>query len=220
MRRLGDRQRAVPGVRPRHGLLRRRLRGPLPRAEGQVRAPRRGLEAAAGAVEALRRPGRAAGLDRRGAGGRRGPPGVPGHRPLGRRELGGRAAVAAAPTGPLARAVRPGPYGAGAQGLHGELRGPQLRRPIPLRRPRGGGPRLLRLRAGRRPGHRRGPGLVPPAHRRADPHRPGLLRGPGDRPGGPPKPLGRMARRLQEIAALPVERRPVDLYAALAEVAR
>src|SRR6185437_6533620 len=36
----------------------------------------------------------------------------------------------------------------------------------------------------------------------------------------PPKPLGRMARELHEIAALPVERRPVDLYAALAEVAR
>ena len=36
----------------------------------------------------------------------------------------------------------------------------------------------------------------------------------------PPKPLGRMARRLQEIAAMPVERRPVDLDAALAEVAR
>jgi len=36
----------------------------------------------------------------------------------------------------------------------------------------------------------------------------------------PPKPLGKMARRLQEIAALPVQRRPVDLYAALAEVAR
>jgi transposase len=35
-----------------------------------------------------------------------------------------------------------------------------------------------------------------------------------------PKPLGRMARRLQEIAAMPVEQRPVDLYAALAEVAR
>jgi hypothetical protein len=29
-----------------------------------------------------------------------------------------------------------------------------------------------------------------------------------------------MARKLQEIAALPVERRPMDLYAALAEVAR
>jgi hypothetical protein len=29
-----------------------------------------------------------------------------------------------------------------------------------------------------------------------------------------------MARKLQEIAALPVEQRPVDLYAALAEVAR
>jgi hypothetical protein len=36
----------------------------------------------------------------------------------------------------------------------------------------------------------------------------------------PPPPLGRMGRRLQEIAALPVEARPVDLYAALVEVAR
>jgi transposase len=44
--------------------------------------------------------------------------------------------------------------------------------------------------------------------------------GPGTADVLPPKPLGRMARKLQEIAALPVERRPVDLYAALAEVAR
>jgi hypothetical protein len=29
-----------------------------------------------------------------------------------------------------------------------------------------------------------------------------------------------MARKLQEIASQPVEQRPVDLYAALAEVAR
>jgi hypothetical protein len=36
----------------------------------------------------------------------------------------------------------------------------------------------------------------------------------------PPKPLGRMARRLQEIAAIPVQARPIDLFAALAEVAR
>lgn len=35
-----------------------------------------------------------------------------------------------------------------------------------------------------------------------------------------PKPLGRMARKLREIATMPVEIRPVDLYAALAEVAR
>jgi transposase len=35
-----------------------------------------------------------------------------------------------------------------------------------------------------------------------------------------PKPLGRMARRLQELAAQPVQRRSVDFYAALAEVAR
>ena len=36
----------------------------------------------------------------------------------------------------------------------------------------------------------------------------------------PPTPLGRMGRRLQELALMPVERRPIDLYAALAEVAR
>jgi hypothetical protein len=36
----------------------------------------------------------------------------------------------------------------------------------------------------------------------------------------PPPPLGRMGRRLQEILETPVEKRPVDLYAALMEVAR
>lgn len=36
----------------------------------------------------------------------------------------------------------------------------------------------------------------------------------------PPLPLGRMGRRLQEIASMTPEQRPVDLYAALAEVAR
>lgn len=35
-----------------------------------------------------------------------------------------------------------------------------------------------------------------------------------------PPPLGRMGRRLQEIAALPVEARPLDLYAAVMEVSR
>ena len=49
---------------------------------------------------------------------------------------------------------------------------------------------------------------------------PACYQGPGTAQVLPPKPLGRMARKLQEIAALPVERRPVDLYAALAEVAR
>src|SRR5262249_61776205 len=34
----------------------------------------------------------------------------------------------------------------------------------------------------------------------------------------PPVPLGRMGQRLQEILEQPVEQRPVDLYAALAEV--
>jgi transposase len=36
----------------------------------------------------------------------------------------------------------------------------------------------------------------------------------------PPAPLGRFGRRLAEIAALAPQRRPLDLYAALAEVAR
>ena len=49
---------------------------------------------------------------------------------------------------------------------------------------------------------------------------PSCYEGPGTAEVLPPKPLGRMARKLQEIASLPVERRPVDLYAALAEVAR
>lgn len=35
-----------------------------------------------------------------------------------------------------------------------------------------------------------------------------------------PPPLGRMGRKLAEICAMPVEKRPLDLYAALAEVAR
>jgi transposase len=35
-----------------------------------------------------------------------------------------------------------------------------------------------------------------------------------------PMPLGRLGQRLQELAAMPVEHRPIDLYAALAEVAR
>src|SRR5512147_2597681 len=44
--------------------------------------------------------------------------------------------------------------------------------------------------------------------------------GHGDERVAPPVPLGRMGRRLQEIVRQPVEQRPIDLYAALAEVAR
>jgi len=36
----------------------------------------------------------------------------------------------------------------------------------------------------------------------------------------PPTPLGKLSRRLQMIAEMPVVQRPTDLYAALAEVAR
>lgn len=44
--------------------------------------------------------------------------------------------------------------------------------------------------------------------------------GPGDDRVEAPTPLGRMARKLQEILQMPVEQRPIDPYAALAEVAR
>jgi transposase len=44
--------------------------------------------------------------------------------------------------------------------------------------------------------------------------------GPGDERVAPPVPLGKMGRKLQEILEQPVEQRPLDLYAALAEVAR
>lgn len=44
--------------------------------------------------------------------------------------------------------------------------------------------------------------------------------GPGNDRVDPPVPLGRMGRRLVEIVTQPVEERPLDLYAALMEVAR
>lgn len=44
--------------------------------------------------------------------------------------------------------------------------------------------------------------------------------GPGDDRVDPPVPLGKMGRKLQEIVLMPVQTRPVNLYAALAEVAR
>jgi transposase len=44
--------------------------------------------------------------------------------------------------------------------------------------------------------------------------------GDGDGRVAPPVPLGRMGQRLQEILQMPVEKRPLDLYAALAEVSR
>ncbi len=49
---------------------------------------------------------------------------------------------------------------------------------------------------------------------------PACYEGPATERVLPPPPLGRMGRRLQELAALPVEARPLDLYAAVAEVAR
>jgi hypothetical protein len=44
--------------------------------------------------------------------------------------------------------------------------------------------------------------------------------GDGDERVIAPQPLGKMGRKLQEIYEMPVEQRPLDLYAALAEVAR
>jgi len=52
--------------------------------------------------------------------------------------------------------------------------------------------------------------LIDPAH----------YEGPSTETVAAPMPLGRMGKKLAELAALPPERRPLDLYAALAEVAR
>jgi hypothetical protein len=67
-------------------------------------------------------------------------------------------------------------------------------------------------------------GRVVAEHPRASRERivldPAHYEGPGDERVAPPVPLGRMGRRLQEIVMQPVEQRPIDLYAALAGVAR
>ena len=67
-------------------------------------------------------------------------------------------------------------------------------------------------------------GQVVAEHPRHTPERllidPSHYDGPGDERVAPPVPLGQMGRRLQEILEMPVEQRPLDLYAALAEVAR
>lgn len=67
-------------------------------------------------------------------------------------------------------------------------------------------------------------GQVVAEHPRHTPERllidPSPYDGPGDDRVAPPVPLGRMGRKLQEILDLPGEQRPLDLYAALAEVAR
>lgn len=60
------------------------------------------------------------------------------------------------------------------------------------------------------PRHSRQRLLLNPAH----------YEGPGDERVAPPVPLGRLGQRLQAILAQEVEQRPLDLYAALAEVAR
>jgi len=67
-------------------------------------------------------------------------------------------------------------------------------------------------------------GAVVAEHPRHTPERllidPSHYDGPGDARVMPPVPLGRMGQRLREIVEMPVEQRPLDLYAALAEVSR
>ena len=67
-------------------------------------------------------------------------------------------------------------------------------------------------------------GQVVAEHPRRTPERllldPSHYEGEADERVIPPVPLGRMGQRLQEILEMPVEQRPLDLYAALAEVSR
>ena len=217
----GRDQRAVPRLRPDDGLPRRCLRGPLARTEGEDGATRRRLQGPGRPGPAVRRPGRAPVVDRRGPGGPRDQADLPGDRPVGGGELGGREAVPAAAAGRCCpsrstwsrrrRCTRTARSISRAAVMWS-------RSPMPAAtvEVRGCSGRVQILD----PADRRGADLVSAAHPGADLDRSGVLRRARDRQVLPPKPLGRMARKLQEIAALPVERRPVDLYAALAEVAR
>lgn len=67
-------------------------------------------------------------------------------------------------------------------------------------------------------------GRIVAEHRRHSRERlillPDHYEGPGDDRVEAPTPLGRLGRRMQEIVEQPVEQRPLDLYAALAEVLR
>lgn len=78
-----------------------------------------------------------------------------------------------------------------------------------------GGARTVQVLAGQRvvaehPRHGAERLVIDPAH----------YEGPATERVLPPTPLGKLSRRLQAIAELPVAQRPTDLYAALAEVAR
>ena len=86
-----------------------------------------------------------------------------------------------------------------------------VRRQVEVR----GGPGVVQVLAGNaivaeHPRHTAARLVIDPAH----------YEGSGSERVRRPTPLGRLGTRLQEIAQMPVERRPLDLYAALAKVAR
>ena len=147
LRRLGTDQRAISCLCADDGISYRCVRGSGARTERKDGAPRGRLQGPEHRGPALRWSGGAPGVDRRRSGGPRQQADLPGDGPVGGGELGGREAVPAAAAGVVARAVRPGQDGPGAQGLHGPFRGSQLPRSVPLCRPHGGGPRLLGMRA-------------------------------------------------------------------------
>src|SRR4051812_3014987 len=159
-------------------------------SRGGDRATRRRLQGPRCPGPALRRPGRAPVVDRRRPGGPCDQADLPAHRAVGRGELGGGEAAAAAAPGAVARAVRRGQDGAGAQGLHRPFRGSQLCRPVPLCGPHGGGPRLLGTGADRRPADRRGADLLSTTYAGADLDRAGVLRRARDRGGAPAQAAG------------------------------
>jgi hypothetical protein len=104
--------------------------------------------------------------------------------------------------------------------LCGSFRWTYVCGPVHLYRPRGGGPRLLRTRADPRSPDRRGADLLPPAHPGTDLDRAGVLRRSRDRRGAPAQAAGADGQEAPGDRHLAGGARPVDLYAALAEVAR
>lgn len=215
---LGRAQPELPALRARGALPHRRVSATTSPGEGQDRAwhplePRDARDRRNG----LGKLGGASGVDRRARARDVRAPELPRDGHVGARGVGAREVLprggAAAP-----RAVRSRADEDRGTRLHRGLRGPSLLGAVRVARSADRGARVRT----RRPDveRRRDPRRAPAPRPRASRARSGAHEGEATDTVLPPMRLGKMGRRLQEIAAMAPAQRPLDLYAALAEVAR
>lgn len=215
---VGRTQRDLPPLRDDGALSRRPVLAVQPGAQGQGRAhgthwprPPRPAEPAVG------QRGGIAGCHRHGSRTLGATSPLPGHRQQRLGSLAGRTPASRSAADPAA-AVRPRCHPCRRRRRPGPLRGPSVFGAVrPCRSPG---------RTARRRWHRADPGWRLDRRRASAPYRaapgdrPGTLRGPQHADGDRPDAAGTGRPAAAELAAMPVERRPIDLYAALAEVAR